>query len=220
MVTSTASRVSCTRSTRASRSSIARRLRAIPMERTETRFVGLTFRVMSPRYSDLLRTAAMSRSFPGRFNTPSVGAVYVSLEPETAVEELRRRGRRDGVSLTDMHPRSLFVIDLLLHQVVDLTLPGQRKAWGLFSQDLEGEEMDRCREVADVAARAGAEGIRWPSATGSGQSIAVFLEQFRPRSRASNVRAFEITRDVLQAIQEGESVRTLFPELIDIAPNT
>jgi RES domain-containing protein len=96
---------------------------------TQTRLVGLTFRATSPRYSDLHRTAAMSRKFPGRFNTASVGAVYVSREPETAIEELRRRAERDGVSLNDMHPRSIFVVDLYLHEVVDLTKAGQLEVW-------------------------------------------------------------------------------------------
>ncbi len=71
------------------------------MQLTQTRLVGLTFRATSPRYSDLYKTAAMSWLFPGRFNTSEVGAVYVSREPETAIEELRRRAARDGVGRPD-----------------------------------------------------------------------------------------------------------------------
>jgi len=74
-------------------------------------------------------------------------------------------------------------------KVVDLNIAGQLEAWGLSTQDLVSDEMDRCREVADVAARIGAEGIRWSSATGSGQSIAIFFEQLRPGSHADIVRA-------------------------------
>lgn len=186
------------------------------MNLTQTRLVGLAFRATSPRYSDLHRTAAMSRSFPGRFNTSAVGAVYVSREPETAVEELRRRASRDGVSLTDMHPRSIFVIDLFLHEVVDLTMPGQLETWGLSAEDILSDEMERCREVADVAARIGAEGIRWASATGIGQSIAVFLDNLRPGSRVDIARSFEITRDALRALDDGASIATLLPELADV----
>jgi RES domain-containing protein len=64
----------------------------------------------------------MSRYHLGRFNTDEIGAVYASREPTTAVEELRRRASRDGTSLTAMHPRSLFVLELRLYAVVDLTV--------------------------------------------------------------------------------------------------
>jgi len=52
----------------------------------------------------------MSMVHPGRFNTSTIGAVYASREPNTAAEELRRRASRDGVSLRDMHPRSVLVL--------------------------------------------------------------------------------------------------------------
>ena len=71
----------------------------------------------------------MSRRFPGRFNTPDVGAVYVSRQPATALDEFVRRAGRDGVSLTDMHPRSIFEVDLYLQQAVDLTATGQLDVW-------------------------------------------------------------------------------------------
>ncbi len=81
---------------------------------------GLVFRITSPRYRDLRRTAEMSRIHLGRFNTASIGAVYASAEPATAVEELRRRAARDGTSLAAMHPRSIFALSVDLHAIVDL----------------------------------------------------------------------------------------------------
>jgi RES domain-containing protein len=186
------------------------------MRLTQTRLVGLTFRATSPRYSDLHKTAAMSRMYPGRFNTADVGAVYVSREPETAIEELRRRAARDGVSLSDMHPRSIFVIDLLLHEAVDLMAPGQLETWGLTGGDLVSDGMERCQEVAGIAARLGAEAIRWTSAAGVGQSLAVFVDQLRPGSHAEIATSFDMTRDTLSAIATGKSVTTLIPALVDI----
>lgn len=124
----------------------------------------------------------MSRLYPGRFNTSNVGAVYVSREPETAIEELRRRAARDGISLSDMHPRSIFVLELLLHEVLDLTVPGHLETWGLTASDLLNDDMVRCREVVDAAARRGVEAIRWASATGAGQSLAVYVDQLHPGS--------------------------------------
>lgn len=186
------------------------------MPLTQTRLVGLAFRATSPRYSDLHKTAAMSCVHPGRFNTPEVGAVYVSREPETAIEELRRRAARDGVSLADMHPRSIFVLDLLLHNVVDLTSPEQLEAWGLTAGDLASDDMERCQEVAGVAARLGAEAIRWASATGAGQSCAVFVGQLQPGSHAEILESFDLTREMLGAIATGASVATLIPDLSDM----
>ncbi len=186
------------------------------MRLTQTRLVGLTFRATSPRYSDLHKTAAMSRLYPGRFNSADVGAVYVSREPETAIEELRRRAARDGVSLADMHPRSVFVIDLLLQEVIDLTAPGSLESWGLTQRDLARGDMERCQEVAGIAARVGAEAIRWTSATGAGKSLAVFVDQLRPGSHADIAKGFDLTADMLRAIASGASVTALIPALSEI----
>jgi hypothetical protein len=114
-----------------------------------------------------------------------------------------------------MHPLSIFVIELLLHEVVDLTTPGQLDAWGLTAQDLISGDLQRCQEVAGVAARLGAEAIRWPSATGAGQSVAVFIDQLRPGSHADAVRSFDLTHDALKAIAAGASVVALIPALKD-----
>jgi RES domain-containing protein len=187
------------------------------MRLTKTRLAGLTFRATSPRYADLHRTAAMSRLYPGRFNTADVGALYVSCEPDTAVEELRRRAARDALSLADMHPRSIFVIDLFLHEVVDLTAPGQLEAWGLTERDLLSDDLARCQEVAGIAARLGAEAMRWTSATGAGQSLAVFVDQLRPGSHVEIIKSFDLTREMLAAAATGASVATVIPALSDMA---
>jgi hypothetical protein len=59
-----------------------------------------------------------------------------------------------------MHPRSIFVIDLSLHEVIDLTASGQLESWGLTSRDLVSDDMERCHEVAGITARLGAEAMR------------------------------------------------------------
>jgi hypothetical protein len=87
---------------------------------------------------------------------------------------------------------------------------------GLTAKDLASDDMDRCREVADVAMRLGAEAIRWASATGAGESVAIFIDRLRPGSRADIVRTFELTRDMLRAIQDGAALATLLPELNDL----
>jgi RES domain-containing protein len=183
---------------------------------TDNPVVGLVFRITSPRYGDLSRTAQTSRSFPGRFNTASLGAVYASREPQTAIKELRRRAARDRVSLGDMHPRSIFGLDLALQAVVDLTTPEQLDAWGLTPNDLVDESMERCREVAEVAVEAGVEAIRWPSASGAGQSFAIFIERLRAGSHIKIETTIDVTRQMLAALERGESVLQLLPALANL----
>lgn len=87
---------------------------------------------------------------------------------------------------------------------------------GVPADDVARDDMDRCREVAGAAARLGAEAIRWASATGPGQSLAIFVEHLRPGSRVETVRAFELTRTRLRAIEEGALLATQLPELRDL----
>jgi hypothetical protein len=93
---------------------------------------------------------------------------------------------------------------------------GQLDAWGLTAQDLLSDDMERCQEVADVAARLGAEAIRWPSATGAGQSFAVFVAQLRSGSRAEINKSIDLSHDTLRGIAAGESLTTLIPTLSKI----
>jgi hypothetical protein len=76
------------------------------MRLTQKRLVGLAFRATSPRYSDLHKTAAMSRLYPGRFNSADVGAVYVSREPETAMGAHASFTVATGVQVYFCDPRS------------------------------------------------------------------------------------------------------------------
>lgn len=177
------------------------------------KLAGLAFRITSPRYADLRRTAAMSRQFPGRFNSVALGVVYASREPQTAVDELRRRAARESVSLGDMHPRSILVLDLALQAVVDLSAPNQLQTWGLAPNDLVDDTMERCREVATIAAEQGAEAIRWPSATGAGQRLAIFMERLHSGSHVSVASSCDVTRDMLAALERGESVLDVVPAL-------
>jgi RES domain-containing protein len=74
------------------------------MQLTQTRLIGLAFRATSPRYSDLHKTAAMSRIHPGRFNTSDVGAAYVSRAAETG-RRARKQSWAFAVMTVDARPR-------------------------------------------------------------------------------------------------------------------
>jgi RES domain-containing protein len=116
------------------------------------RLIASVYRADHPAHTDLSRTTQESREHPGRFNTSRLGAVYLSLEPETAIKELRRNG---GVP----SECALFVVRTTLAQVLDLTEHGAMAAWNLTTEDLQADDVARCQEAAEAAAAAGNEAI-------------------------------------------------------------
>lgn len=155
-------------------------------------FRGVVYRATHPDYEDLGRTAEVGKNHPGRFNPLGTGAVYVALERETAIAELRRRAERLGRPLGSFAPRAIFTLDVVLRQVLDLTDADVRTAWDLTLADLRTEDdYQRCHEVARVAQREGYEAIRYPSATGSGVNLAIFHDRLHAGSSVI-VRASEM----------------------------
>ena len=90
--------------------------------------------------------------------------------------------------VTAFAPRSLFVLDACLEKVLDLTHARIRVDWDISLEDLRTDnEYDRCQEVALMARRAGYEAIRFPSATGRGENLAIFYDRLRGASYVSLV---------------------------------
>ena len=71
-----------------------------------------------------------------RSRPADVGAVSVSRQPENALDEFVRRARRDGASLADMHPRSIFEVDLCVQEAVDLSAAGSSTPGALHASPL------------------------------------------------------------------------------------
>jgi hypothetical protein len=74
---------------------------------------------------------------------------------------------------------------------------------GLTARNLASEEMERCHEIAGIAARLGAEAIQWSSATGAGQSLGVFVDQRRPGSHAEILRSIDLSNEMLISVAAG-----------------
>jgi RES domain-containing protein len=142
-----------------------------------TTFRGVAYRVTHPDYEDLERTMEVGREHPGRFNPLGTGAIYVSLERETAVAELRRRAALLALPPAALAPRAVFTLEIVLRQVLDLTDESVRAEWDVTLADLRSDDHARCHEVATVARRDGFAAIRFPSATGRGENLAVFHDQ-------------------------------------------
>jgi RES domain-containing protein len=140
-------------------------------------FSGTVFRQSSPRHAEITNhTLAASSRAGGRFNV-GFGAIYLSLDPETPFRELRRHCARAGIDVSALLPRTLFAVEARLQRVLDLTDWAVRAAWSLETTALLGDDWEPCQEVARRARDAGYEAIRFPSATGTGENIAVFLDR-------------------------------------------
>jgi RES domain-containing protein len=179
---------------------------------TRQRIIGAVFRADHPAHTDLSRTAEASRGEPGRFNTSRFGAVYLSREPETALEELRRNNG------TVVHPCALFVVGLSAERTIDLSIDTELERWGLTRADLTSDDRSRSQKMAESAFDSGAEAIMWPSATGRGMSLAVFLDRLDSNSRLDLLHTFELTPTVLNSVQAGVPIVTIHPLLSTFAP--
>ena len=180
------------------------------------RLRGVAFRACSPDKTDLVKTAAATREDPGRFNTERFGAVYLSREPDTAIAEVRRMVAREGKSLVDAHPCAILAVTVDVDNIVDLTTPVARAAWGLSLDDLQSDDMDRCREAAAHIARAGASGVRWPSAAANGQSLALYIDQLSEPARVAISNTYALSCEMLHAIERGTSATQLVSALAEL----
>ena len=190
----------------------AERRRSIEGRVTRPRISGAVFRADHPAHTDLSRTSEASRAEPGRFNTSRFGAVYLSREPETALRELRRNNG------SVEHPCALFVVGLCAERTIDLTTDKELERWGLRRDDLTSDDLSRSQKMAEAAFDSGAEAIMWPSATGRGVSLAVFLDRLTSGSSLDVIHTFELTPTVLNSVEAGVPIVTIHPLLSTFAP--
>lgn len=165
------------------------------LESGESRLEARGYRHVSPGHEQIDDEAlAGSRRVGGRFNPAGeFGAIYLSLDLETAVAELVRRADRTGVELDQLLPRVLLTIDVRLQKILDLTDTEVRDNWGVTKEDLASDDHRLCRDVGRAARRAGYEAILFPSAAReSGRNLAVFLDRLTPRSRLDIVEIREL----------------------------
>ena len=166
----------------------------------------------------------MSKAYPQRFNTPVLGAVYLSREPDTAAAEALRRIARDtrlvgsadlAAAFDRVMPRSIFVVQVRLRAVLGLSTRVALDAWGLRADSLAADDFAPCQEVATLAAKNGAEGVRWASATGAGESVALFWDQRHAGSHVDLVDEFPVERHWFEDIVNGTPVSHFLPALHD-----
>lgn len=126
----------------------------------------------------------------GRWNPPgSFAVLYLGADPSTVVAEFHRLARRQGVDPTSFLPRTFFRYDVALHRLLDVRDNRSQAELGLNQAALVSDDLTRCQAVGEAAFAAGREGVLAPSAAGSGDVIAVFLERLDPRSFVRDVES-------------------------------
>lgn len=117
----------------------------------------------------------------GRFNPAGeFGAVYVALDEETALAELGRRIDRTGLPRKHFRPRMMLRLRAGLGRVLDLTDPGVRTEWGVSADEIRAPDWAAAQGIARRAREEGYTAIRFPSAAGAGENLAIFLDRLGP----------------------------------------
>ena len=80
--------------------------------------------------------------------------------------------------------------------MLELTRDDVREAWGLSTADLHAADWSACQEVARRARSAGFEAIRFPSASGSGENLAIFLDRLHADSFVRIRNEHEVRADL------------------------
>jgi RES domain-containing protein len=142
---------------------------------------GEAYRHLAPRWHPL--SGGGARIQGGRWNPPeSFATLYLALEKPTAAAEFRRMADQIGRSPEDFVPRRLYRYRLDLQAVLDLTGERDQLPQALAELDFQGSDQHATQALGEAAEHLGREAIKAPSATGTGEVIAVFIDRLLPDS--------------------------------------
>lgn len=161
---------------------------------TPIRVTGTFFRHAAPNRDAFAggEGGRWGRSFP---------VIYLGRPVEAVTAEAYRHlVEASGVPAEKVATRRLYTVTVDIGAVLDLTVPGAATAAGLSDVDLASEVDDyaACQRVAQAAHQLELHGLLAPSATGIGQTLAIF----RKRAKA----------DELPVVQAEEMWNTLPPD--------
>ncbi len=118
-----------------------------------------------------------ARRLGGRFNPPSSFPVlYLCSTRMCASSELKRQAERQGIALSQLLPRELWVVRARLRSVLDLTRDANLQTLGVSSQDLVRDNHRFTQDLGLAAHGLRFQAIRTPSATGIGDVFALLLD--------------------------------------------
>jgi RES domain-containing protein len=121
----------------------------------------------------------------GRFVPVGVRAVYASVEEETALLEVSMRksalGGRSQINVGD-YPRMTYVLYVATHRHLDLTGPLPSELASVVQLCLRGPGYSASQGLAAIWIAEGIDSVVFPSATGRGRNVAIYLANARAGS--------------------------------------
>ena len=107
-----------------------------------------------------------------------VRAVYASLEEETALREVTTRksalGGRSQISVGE-YPRMTYVLSVATNRNLDLSVTLPSELANVVRLCLRGPGYSASQELAAIWISEGIDSVVFPSATGAGRNVAVYL---------------------------------------------
>ena len=128
----------------------------------------------------------------GRFNPPNeFGALYTSLEPNTAAKKVARGLRQRGVD-PDQFPEGawwVYELEVKLESVLDLTDADVLQKSGIPENSLIGTDVNATRQIAAEGRKRGCEALLVPSASVAGsKNLVIFLDKASSRPNVLSSR--------------------------------
>ena len=126
-----------------------------------------------------------TRSSGGRFVPGGVKAVYASLEEETAMREVTIRksalGGRKQINVGE-YPRMTYVLSVETRRDLDLAANVPSELANIVGLCLRGRRHSASQQLAAIWIAEGVESVVFPSATGAGRNVVVYLANAGTRS--------------------------------------
>jgi RES domain-containing protein len=114
----------------------------------------------------------------GRFVPVGVKAVYASLNEQTALREVTTRksalGGRNQINVGE-YPRMTYVLSVATHRNLDLTSTLPLELANIVARCLRAPQYSVSQELAALWIAEGIESVVFPSATGFGRNVVVYL---------------------------------------------
>lgn len=138
-----------------------------------TSFSGNAYRHLAPGRSPLSGQGAYL--YGGRWNPPeSFLTIYLAKPRRACIGEFKRMARGQGNGPKSFLPRELHTIACSSLQMLDLTATASRRSVGLTLEHIRQDDWRSCQAIGEAAHFLGFQGVMAPSATGSGEVLAVF----------------------------------------------